>query len=566
MIKDEIALAIKSAVKDLTGLDVEPKIEYPLDEKHGDYSANIALTIFAKSKIKSQSAKQPLKSQNFQSPMELAEKIIGNLKFEIGNLKFIDHAEVASPGFINFFVSKEYFQNQVKEIIEKGSEFGSSIKGKGKKVLVEFVSANPTGPLHMGNLRGGPMGDVIAGVLSKAGYSVSREFYVNNVGHQVDLMYASLASQIKIKETNLLEVAKKYNASWSIYPADSYKGKAYEVLANKVASLLDQSSEEKMINDFEERVMEVVVDSMKKDLRDLGIEFDKWVFESDIKEKYTTDAIGNLKAVQKKDGAIWFAPKDDFLKDRESVLIKSDGSYTYFANDIAYHKNKFERGFKLLIDVWGANHHGHIPRMKAAISAMGFDPEDLKIVLYQWVSLIKEGKKISMSKRKGEFITAREIIDEIGKDALRYFLLSASASSPVDLNLDLAKKRANENPVFYVQYAHARISSIFRKNEAGDNLSTQNINLLNAPEEIAVIRHLIKYPQLINDVSDSYEVHRLTTYLFELADLFHGFYEANQVLTEDKNLTSARLSLLKALQIVLRDCLRILGIDAPERM
>lgn len=559
MIKEQIIKDLKKVLVKLGFPQVEPVLEHPA-QAHGDYATNVAMVLFG---AKTGLMKRGDADRSIYSPMDLAEKIAQEIKKKKPD--YLQKIEVAPPGFINFWLSKDYLISQLEEILKAKEKYGAVEVGKGKKVQVEFISANPTGPLHMGNIRGGPIGDVLANVLAKAGFNVEREFYLNNIGGQVDTFGKTLLAIAPPKKRPIIGEPLQY------------RGEFWNQLAQQVREEVDKQilnwsippSYDDLVRLYKDIGIELVLREMKKDITDLGIKFDSWARESEIANKKTKMVIDELKTkgvVKEKEGALWFAPHEEFLKDRECVLLKSDGSSTYFANDIVYHWDKFvERKLDLVIDVWGANHHGHVPRMKAAVKALGIDPQRLQVILYQWVSLKKEGKRIPMSKRKGEFITAREVLEEIGKDALRFLLLVSGPDNHLELDLDLAKKRVAENPVFYVQYAHARICSIFKKSPKL-KLGEVDLNLLTHPAEIELSKYLLRLPEVVEEIARTYSVHQLTTYAQKLADLFHKFYEECRVISEDKKLTQARLSLVLATQIVLKNTLALLGISAPERM
>lgn len=531
--KDKIGESLKKALKEL-GKTEEPLVDPASNPDFGDYTTNIALRL----KI---------------DPEEIIKKI--------DKPESIDKIE-AKDGFINFWLSKKYLQSQVLEIIKLNSKYGSSDLGKGKKARVEFVSANPTGPLHIGNARGGPLGDAIANVLEKVGYEVTREYLHNDVGGQVKKLGEAIYFALNPKETPKEE--------------PSYKGEYIKELSEKVnpfGKLRARSS--KSPEELGKAAVEIMFNEIMDDTKAMGIKFDKVYKESELK-KEVPEALEKLKSVLKeKDGALWLAPSDEFLKDRETVVQKSDGEYTYFASDIAYHKEKFDSGADLVVDVLGSGHSGHVPRLQAAVKAMGFNVSKFKVILYQFVRL-KEGETLSkMSKREGKFVTAREVLDKVGKDAFRFFLLTTSPETHMDFDMELAQKKANENPVFYIQYAYARISSIFSREagsrSAGDKVGTEDLSsvdlsLLTEKEEIDLLRHLANFPGLVDKISQTLFVHQLTGYAHELANLYHRFYESQQVLTDNKDLSLARLALSKAVEVVLRENLTLLGIESPKKM
>jgi len=564
--KDKIYSVLNEIALEMVGLEVEFKVERPKDAVHGDFSSNIALILhktiktglshairnarreLAKSSGKSSAVDFSLK---LGSPLELAKEIVSQLGSS--NSEF-DKIEAIAPGFINFYLSKKYLFSQIQKIIEEGNSYGSLALGKGKKVSVEFVSANPTGPLHIGNARGGPLGDTIANVLQKAGFAVTREYLQNDVGGQVDRLGEAIYFHLHPDQKQ-----ENYEVQ--------YQGKYIKELAVDVEEALaedDGLSQGEFIEKAGKIAVKIMLDEILKDCELMGIKFDKVTKESDLRHKVPEVLEKIKKSLKENEGALWFAPNDEFLKDRETVVKKSNGQFTYFAADIVYHNEKMMQN-DVVIDILGANHSGHVPRLMAIVKALGFDPNNLKVILYQWIRLKRGEEIVKMSKRAGTFVTAREVLDEVGKDAFRFFLLMQNSSTHMDFDLDLAKKKASDNPVFYVQYAYTRICSIFKK--AGNlNFEDADLNLLKTDEEINLIRHLISFPGLVEDISQNFTVNLLANYALEIASHFHKFYEANQVITDDKKLTYSRLALLKATQITLKNTLDLLGVSTPEKM
>lgn len=530
MISNEIKKIIKNSIKktqknnDLPSFIIlEIHLEHPENNQFGDYSSNVAMQVARKAK---------------KSPLEIAEIIKSNIEKN----KNIEKIEVVEPGFINFYLSNEYFQSKVEDIIDLKDKFGELNLGKKEKVMVEFVSANPTGPVHLGNGRGGPFGDTLASVLKKAGYDVFREYYVNNYGNQIKILGHSV---LKDEEAQ-------------------YRGDYIDELYKKI-------KDDDVFEVGQKAAQEIVDNIIKPSMEKLGIKFDNYFYE---KELHTSKKIGarfaELKEkdlIYEKDGALWFrATKYGDEKDR--VVKKSTGEITYFGGDIAYHNDKFARGFDRAIDIWGADHHGDVKRVMGAMKALGYEGR-LEIILTQFVRVLKDGKEYKMSKRAGTYITVDDLLDEVGKDAVRFFFLMHSHNTHMDFDLDLAREQSSKNPVFYVQYAHARICSIFKKakiKESGLEKEKINFALLKKEAEIDLMRELNMLPELIADVSQNYEVHRLTTYAESLADKLHKFYEKCQVLNENEELKRARLALLLACKIVLKNTLDILGIDSPKKM
>jgi arginyl-tRNA synthetase len=533
-ITKEILKNLKEALKK-QNIEIESNlinVRRPGSLENGDYFTNIALTAFSKS--------------NFKTPSEFAEKIVQELK------ENEDFKVETINGYINFYLTPKYLQKQVLEIIKLGEKYGSIDIGKGQSASVEYISANPTGPLHVGNARGGPIGDVIANTLEKAGFKVTREYLHNDVGGQVKKLGKAIYYLLNPNEKTEDEV--------------SYQGEYLKELANKVKDELKTRpnlSKEEFSEKAGEAAVKILFLEIMEDIKAMGIKFDRVVAESELK-KLAPEVISKLKDVKEQDSALWFAPNDEFLKDRETVVRKSDGEYTYFASDIVYHQQKCKEN-DLVIDVLGANHSGHVPRLKAAVKAMDFNPNKLSIILYQYVRIKRGDETIKMSKRAGNFITAREVLDEVGKDAFRFFLLMHKPQSHMDFDLELAKKKASDNPVFYVQYAHSRICSVFTK--AGNlELEEINLTLLKDKAELDLLRYLLKFSDIVYEATSSYSVNVFTTYATEIASLFHKLYETHQIIGDDKELTLARLALLRATKITLKNTLDILGIEAPERM
>jgi arginyl-tRNA synthetase len=545
--KEKIYSILQKIALEMGVGEVNFLVEKPKGASHGDFSANIALTV-------SSSKYQVL---GIKSPLELAKKIVSirNTRYKILDTDF-DKVEIAAPGFINFYLSKKYLQNQVQSIIEEGDGYGSLNLGKGKKASVEFVSANPTGPLHIGNARGGPLGDSIANVLAKAGYEVTREYLHNDVGGQVEKLGEAIYYTLHPDQK-----AENYEIQ--------YQGEYIKELAEEVEEEMQDKDQDLSVERFIEEAGKIAVRLMLteilKDCEDMGIKFNIVRKESDLRREVPQVLEKVKQSLKEKDGATWFAPQDEFLKDRETVVKKSDGNFTYFASDIAYHAEKMQEN-DLVIDVFGSNHYGHVPRLKAVVKVLGFNPDMLRVTLYQWVRLKRGEEVIKMSKRAGNFVTAREVLDEVGKDAFRFFLLTPRSQTHMDFDMELAKKKASDNPVFYVQYAYSRICSIFKKAPEFKVQNEADLSFLTTLEEIELIRHLLKLPYLIEESVKTLEVNTLTTYVLEIANLFHRFYETQTVISKDEKLTQARLALLKATQITLKNTLGLLGVTAPDHM
>ena len=500
-----------------------PKIfvEYPEKEIHGDFSSNLAIEIGKIIK---------------KNPLEIAEFITESIS-DLDTQLLFDKVEVIKPGFINFFLSKTLIQKQIEKILRQDKEFGNIDIGK-KKIQVEFISANPTGPLTLGNGRGGFCGDVLANVLKKAGHDVEKEYYINDIGEQVKKLGHSVIGddQAVYKGDYIKELRKKI------------KGKDAEKVGQEAGSL-------------------ILKEYIKKTVKKMGIEFDVWFSEKSLHENKEIENV--LKWLQdndliyEKDKAVWFK-SEKFGDDKDRVLVKADGEKTYFFSDIAYLKNKFGRGFNEIICIWGADHHGYIGRMKSAVQALGYKKEQFKVIIMQLVCLIEQGKSIKMSKRKGIYVTLDELIDEVGIDSVRFFFLQRRAGSHLNFDMSLAKDKSEKNPVYYIQYAYARICSILKKSQSAS--WNADFKLLNDPLELRLSKQLIKFPEVIKDITEDYQIQRLPKYAFETAACFHQFYKNCRVLTEDKELSSARLSLIFATKIVLKNILDIMGISAPEKM
>ncbi len=526
-------------------------VERPKVNAHGELASNLALLLA-----------KPLK----RPPLELAKEIAKNLADPEG---IVETVTVAGGGFLNFVLKKSVWQESLRGIIAQGTHFGRSDAGRGKRVLVEFISANPTGPLHIGNARGGPLGDVLAGLLEQTGTEVVREYYLNDVGGQIDKLGESLLHWIRPGDKT--------------QPPEGYQGMYVQDLAREAERKLPREileDSKKAAHALGAFGIDRMLEEIEKDCADIGIRFNSWVAEKTIMESgQTAQVIQRLKeggVTVEKEGAVWFAPQDDFLKDRECVLVRTDGRPTYFANDIAYHLQKYQRGFDRIINIWGSNHHGHVPRIQAAIRCLGCDPSRIETVLYQYVRVKRGAEAVKMSKRGGNFVTAREVLDEVGRDAFRFFLLMRAPESHLDFDLTLARRQTQENPVYYVQYAHARLASIERKASELKippfREETVRLNLLDLPEEIELIRMLHEYPEEVELAASRLEPHRVTFYLLELARLFQAYYtkakedSRYRVLSGDVDTSQAKMYLCSALRLTISQGLKLLGISAPEMM
>jgi arginyl-tRNA synthetase len=529
--------------------DVPPiEVEAPKENSHGDYATNVAMVLASVLKM---------------NPRTIATRIVENI--EDGD-NILDKVEIAGPGFINFFIKDTIWATLLQEVDEKDDRYGESESGKGKRVQVEFVSANPTGPLHIGHARGAVIGDVVANILQASGYSVSREYYINDAGNQMNNLGRSVLYRYRQLRGEDID-----------YPDECYQGEYINDLASEILAKdgdRHQSEvEEEAITFFTDYAAGSILEGIKNDLEAFGVVFDCFFSE---RELYKDDGVETLlRELQEKEyiyregDTLWFRTTD-FGDEKDRVVVRDNGEPTYFAADIAYHKNKYERGFDTVIDVWGADHHGYVPRMYAGIQALGKNKEALDVILVQLVNLLRGGKPVAMSTRAGEFVTLREVVDEVGKDASRYNFLLRRSNSHLDFDLELVKEQSNDNPVYYVQYAHARICSIMRTAvERGHKIPGYhdvNPGLLSLPEEFNIIKTIDRFPELIEGSATAREPHRITFYINDLAAAFHSYYNKNRVISDDAELTNARLFLVKCIGIILRNALHLLGVSAPERM
>jgi len=523
-------------------------LEYPKEERHGDCASNIAMV---------------MASREQRPPREIAETIIRHIEDEG---KVIKRVDVAGPGFINFFLTEQYLYHMLKEADHQGERYGETDVGSGMRVLVEFLSANPTGPLHIGHGRIAAVGDVLANILDKAGYVVDREYYVNDTGTQMDLLGSS--------------VSLRYQQEWGAdveFPPDGYQGEYIRSIASQIKEQEGDRylrlPEKEVLTQLAHQAAAVILKWIKDDLETFRVHFDHWFSENDLYQNGLVEAaLNQLKDqgyIEEADQALWFK-STLFGDEKDRVVVRASGAATYFASDIAYHKNKYDRGYDLLIDIWGADHHGYIPRMEAAIQALDFDKTKFKVILVQLVNLLRGGKPISMSTRAGEFASLREVMDEVGEDACRYFFMLRRADTPLDFDLEVAKHEGPENPVYYVQYAHARIASIFRKaEEKGITIppcDDVNLSLLCLPQERTLIRQVVIFPEFLENLALSLEPHRLTSYLHDLAGSFHSYYNRHRVIAEATEKTYARLLLVRVVKRIITTALCLLGVRAPEEM
>lgn len=546
--KKEIVRIIEDSLKTLSIRTIPViEVEVPPNESFGDMATPVAMSL-------SEILKKPSR--------KIAEEIVSSIK----DKAIFERIDIAGPGFINFTFSKEYLYSEIKNLLKDKNKFLRENIGKGKRVQIEFVSANPTGPLHLGHGRGAAFGGALSNLLKTAGYNVEREYYINDAGKQVKLLGHSVFARYQ----QLLGIEYPF-------PEEGYKGEYIEEIAD---AIIKEAGEKYLKADFDE-VADFFIDysyrmmlsSIKKDLEDLGINFNTWQSERRLYKNGDVDkAINYLKTkglIYEKDGASWFK-STTFGDDKDRVIIKQDGEYTYFTSDIAYHRKKVEKGYDELINIWGADHHGYIPRLKAIIQAFSYPEDKLKILLVQMVTLLRGGKPIQMSKRTGEFVTLREVIDEVGPDITKFIFLTRRPDSHLEFDLEVAKVQSSENPVFYVQYANARINSIFaHARERGtniDRLYDTELGLLSTDEELRIIRKLLMYPMIFEGAVYAHEPHRITFYLQKLAGMFHPYYNKYRVVNDDIELTKARLAFCEAIRVILQDGLEILGISIPEKM
>ena len=521
-------------------------IEVPNNPDHGHFATNLAMTLAGEQK---------------SSPRNIAEIIIRHL---VDPDHFILKAEIGGAGFINFFVAPGQWYDLLSHVINLKDDYGRSSIGKGKKTMVEFVSANPTGPLHLGHGRGAALGDTLCRILDFSGYDVKSEFYINDAGQQIKMLGESIYSRWR----------QLSDPSYP-FPSDGYQGDYIQELAVEIAK--ERKLENLAIHEAAELLSELgkdkILKEIKEDLANFRVTFDLWYKESDL---YSSGKIDHaIKLIEKggmffeKDGALWIRTSR-FGDDKDRVVRKKDGEFTYFASDVSYHLDKWKRGFKRVINIWGADHHGYITRVKAAIETQGIPGDWLEILLIQLVKLWEGGAEVKMSKRSGKYVTLKELVDEVGVDAVRFVFLSKDHTSPLDFDIGLVKKKDSENPVYYVQYAHARVCSLFRK------AATENIHLPEQPdstlqrlvldEEIALIRKMAEFPSLIEEIAGDLGPHRLTYYLTELAGSFHRYYNRHRIVSDDRTLTQARLFLSLGIRILIKNGLRLLGVSAPEVM
>ncbi|MEN6440492.1 MAG: arginine--tRNA ligase [Syntrophobacter sp.] len=546
MIRDAVLLLLDYR----TGAEFNIELEIPQFAQHGDYATNVA---FGLTKL--------LK----RSPKEIASRIIANLKDPD---QILQKVEVAGPGFINFFMEPKALIGVIGAILDHPDSYGRQDLGGGKKIQVEFVSANPTGPLHIGHGRGAAIGDVLANILHATGYDVQREYYINDAGNQMETLGRSLYYRYRQELGEDIEFPDKH------YRGEYMRDLARDFIKENGTGFRGLPIEQALPN-FTAYAANHILDGIKEDLDIFGVHFENWFSEQEL---HNRGAIGEALAflrergfIFEEEGAVWFK-STAFGDEKDRVVIRANGASTYFAADIAYHWNKFQRGFETIVDVWGADHHGYIERMRAGVQAMGRDKDSLRVILVQLVNLLRGGQPVAMSTRGGEFVTLREVIDEVGKDATRFLFLTRRTDTPLDFDLEVAKAQSNDNPVFYVQYAHARLCSVFDvARERGMEfdwkaIKAETLDLLRVPREFELLKLLGEYPEVLANCSKTLEPHYIPYYLHELVSLFHSYYHDNRILGDDPELTRARLCLAAAIREVIRNALELLGVAAPEKM
>ena len=526
----------------------EIQLEVPRVEAHGDFATNVALTLAKPNKC---------------SPRDIATSFVEQLADGDG---FFASVEIAGPGFINLVISPSAWFQILDEIHRLDDNYGLSLLGHGRYVQVEFVSANPTGPLHVGHGRGAAVGDALASILEATGHRVEREYYINDAGTQIE----TLGRSVFLRYQQLL--GRQVD-----FPDTCYQGNYIQVLASEMQEIHGDSylnvAEEEALPLFSDYAGKRILEGIRDDLQEFGVTYDQWFSEKSLYENGAVDrVIETLKAaghIYKKDGALWF--RSTALGDeKDRVVVRANGMTTYLASDLAYHQNKYLRGLDLVIDLWGADHHGYMDRMYAGVMALGKEREALRLLLVQLVNLLRKGQQVAMSTRAGEFVSLRDVIAEVGRDAARFIFLTRRSDSPLDFDLDLAKEKSADNPVYYVQYAHARISSIIRLAEEQkldlDDKEKLDLNRLNLPEELALIKQLSLYPEVVENSARFLEPHRIPYYLTQLAAAFHSYYKHHRLIQDDLALAQARFNLVQAIRVVIRNGLKLLGVSAPERM
>lgn len=538
-IQEIIIQLIKESLKSLNIPSAEPQLDFPQDSRFGDLSTNIAMRL-------SKQLKKPPRDIAFNLVVDI------NSKMERHDLKdYIKEVRVEGAGFINFYLSEKYLYGALKDILTREKEALRLDLGKGKRVLIEFVSANPTGTLSVAHARQAAVGDALANILEFLGFKVEQEYYLNDEGNQINILGKSTELRMKELAGEKIEFPENYYQGEYIYDiAKEAKQKGIKT------------------DDLGNFAADYILSIIKQELNDFGVKFDSWYSQKELgksgKIEKAFDYLKNKGLLYDSDGALWFK-STDFSDDKDRVVVKSDGSQTYLAPDIAYHDDKYKRGFEWLINIWGPDHHGYINRLKASVAAFGRDPDSLSILIVQLATIFRDGKPVQMSTRRGEYITLREVLDEVGRDAARFFFMARRTSSHLDFDLDIAKAQTAQNPVYYVQYAHARIHSILRNSIIKLNKDI-DLSLLKEKEEIFLIKKLLQFSYILNICFSTQDPYMLTVYLQELSESFHKFYDACRVLTENEPLTKARLALIEGVRIVIAAGLDLLGVSKPEKM
>lgn len=547
LLKEELKTAIVEA--GLCEAQDVPDIllETPKDKSHGDYATNIAMQLARVAK---------------KAPKQIAEQITERLNKEKASVSEIN---IAYPGFINFYMDNSFLRDVIKDVLSKPDTYGESDAGKGEKILVEYVSANPTGTLHLGHARGAAVGDAMCKIMEKAGYQMGREYYINDAGNQIN----NLAYSVEARYKQALGMDAEM-------PEDGYHGKDIIEMGQELATAEGDSylklADEERLKAFRTYGLNKALEKIKVDLADYRVEFDTWFSEMSLYESgvidRTLDVLRKQDEIYEEDGATWLRTTK-YGDDKDRVLIKKDGSYTYLLPDIAYHEDKFNRGYDRLIDMMGADHHGYIARMKAAVEALGYNREKLDIQITQMVSLVQGGEKVKMSKRTGKAVTLRELMEEVGLDATRYFFAMRSLDTQLEFDMDLAVSKSNENPVFYAQYAHARVCSMLRQGEElglSYSLDT-DLSPIDSVKEYDLLKAIGDFPAVVADAAAKRTPHKVANYVHDLASALHSFYNAERVLdAEAPEKSKARLALMKSTQITLQSALALLGVSAPEKM
>ena len=555
MIKSKLKTLVAEAARRAHASGVLPSpqmppvgIEEPKAHAHGDLATNFAMVAASMQKM---------------APRKIAEAVIANLQDSEG---LLEKAEIAGPGFINFFIQPTAWHPALQEIHQTGDRYGASTFGNNRKVQVEFVSANPTGPLHVGHGRGAAVGDSVGNILAFCGFRVEKEYYINDSGRQIRTLGKSV----------FLRYMEQHG--WTIdFPDECYQGDYIRELARRIQTeqgdqLLQQPEEDAVVYCARLAAADILK-GIQSDLNAFGVTFDVWFSEQSLYDTGTIDKVikdfQQRGSVYEQDGALWFGTSA-FGDEKDRVVVRNNGLTTYFASDIAYHQDKYARGFERVIDVWGADHHGYIPRVTAAVEASGYRRDQFHVILVQLVNLLRGGEPVAMSTRAGEFVTLRDVVDEVGRDAARFIFLSRHYESPLDFDLELAKQKSNDNPVYYVQYVHARICSMLRK--AADSgiaeirYEASAVARLIEPEEIQLIKSLLRFPETVRSSAENLEPHRITFFLMNLASAFHTYYNKHRVLTDDLLLSRGRLYLVEAVRRVIANGLTLLGVSAPEKM